>query len=119
MHSLPDFPSFAPTYEARRGQVVWTKLVADLETPVSVMLKLAAGESNNFLFESVEGGTAIGRYSFIGIKPDVIWRCHGEQAEINRDAERQDSEFVPCAKGARRHGMAVRHVGSTEDVPDI
>ena len=100
MHSLPDFPSFAPTYEARRGQVVWTKLVADLETPVSVMLKLAAGESNNFLFESVEGGAVRGRYSFIGLRPDLVWRTRGNDAEVNRAARRDPGAFEACAGGA-------------------
>ena len=67
-------------------QVVWTTLVADLETPVSAMLKLAEGRPNSFLLESVEGGAIRGRYSFIGLMPDLIWRCFGERAEINRDA---------------------------------
>ena len=39
-----------------------------------------------FLFESVEGGSIIGRYSFLGMRPDLIWRCRGRKAEINRRA---------------------------------
>ena len=57
--------------------MVWTSLVADLETPVSAMLKLAEGRPYSFLFESVEGGAVRGRYSAIGLKPDLIWRCFG------------------------------------------
>ena len=49
-----------------RTQVVWTTLVADLETPVSAMMKLADGRANAFLLESVEGGAVRGRYSIIG-----------------------------------------------------
>ena len=96
MDNSPDFRVFARIYEAKRGQVVWTKLVADLETPVTAMLKLAEGETNCFLFESVEGGAVRGRYSFMGFKPDLIWRCHGDAAEINRAARTEVDAFEPC-----------------------
>ena len=52
---FPDFKVFRETYDGARPQVVWTTLVADLETPVSAMLKLAEGRPNSFLLESVEG----------------------------------------------------------------
>ena len=74
----PTSASFAATYEAGRPQVVWTSLVADLETPVSALLKLADGRPYSFLLESVEGGAIRGRYSIIGLKPDLIWRCRGD-----------------------------------------
>ena len=80
----PELAEFVGTYDAGRPQVVWTSLVADLETPVSAMLKLAAGRPYSLLLESVEGGAVRGRYSGIGLKPDLIWRCYGERAEINR-----------------------------------
>ena len=66
--------------------MVWTTLVADLETPVSAFLKLAGGKPMSFLLESVEGGAVRGRYSIIGLEPDLIWRANGAQAEINRSA---------------------------------
>ena len=83
----PDFTAFLKTHDSGAPQVVWTNLVADLETPVSVMLKLAHGQPYSFLFESVEGGATRGRYSFIGMKPDLIWRCHGAKAEINLNVQ--------------------------------
>jgi anthranilate synthase component 1 len=86
MKTAPDFAAFAVQYEAGRPQLVWTSLVADLETPVSAMLKLGLGRANSFLLESVEGGAIRGRYSVIGFDPDVVWRCRGTQAEINRNA---------------------------------
>jgi anthranilate synthase component 1 len=86
MSISPDFDAFAARYDAGIPQVVSTKLVADLETPVSAYLKLADGRSNSFLLESVEGGSVRGRYSIIGFKPDVIWRCRKGQVEINRRA---------------------------------
>ena len=96
----PDFETFAAAYEAGRPQLVWTTLVADLETPVSAMLKLADGRPNSILFESVEGGAVRGRYSFIGLKPDLIWRCRGDAAEINRRARIDADAFEPCDSGA-------------------
>lgn len=91
----PDFERFSAVYERGVPQVVWTRLVADLETPVSGFLKLAYGRPNSFLLESVEGGATRGRYSMIGCDPDVIWRARGPVAEIARlDGERL-SDFAP------------------------
>ena len=95
MPVAPEFDAFAGTYDAGRPQLVWTKLVADLETPVSAYLKLADGRANSFLLESVEGGSVRGRYSIIGFKPDVIWRCAGNKAEINRRARSDARAFEP------------------------
>lgn len=90
----PAADAFAETYAAGRAQVVATRLVADLETPVSAYLKLAAGRAPSFLLESVEGGAVRGRYSIIGLKPDVIWRATGDTAEFNRTPEKDPSAFV-------------------------
>ena len=86
MSISPDFDAFAASYDSGKPQLVSTTLVADLETPVSAYLKLADGRANSFLLELVEGGSVRGRYSIIGFKPDVIWRCTKGQAEINRRA---------------------------------
>lgn len=86
MEISPAFDAFAPLYADGKPVLVWTSLVADLETPVSAMLKLAAGRPMSFLFESVEGGERIGRYSIIGLKPDLIWRCYRDEAQLNRRA---------------------------------
>ncbi|MCW8834780.1 MAG: anthranilate synthase component I [Rhodospirillales bacterium] len=96
MKALPEFDAFSAPYDRGEHQVVWTTLVSDLETPVSAMLKLADGRPNSFLLESVEGGSIRGRYSFIGLKPDVIWRCFGNRAEINRKARYDAGAFEPC-----------------------
>src|SRR5271170_5987799 len=78
---------FARAYARGRASVLRTTLVSDLETPVSAYLKLAAGRSGNmFLLESVEGGAQRGRYSMIGLDPDLIFRSTGDRAEINRRA---------------------------------
>ena len=80
-------------------QLVWTRLVADLETPVSAMLKLSRGARPgqmgpmSFLLESVEGGAVRGRYSIIGLEPDIVWRAFGEKAEINRQFQARPNAF--------------------------
>ena len=100
MLEIGDFAAFGARYARGEAQVVWTTLVADLETPVSAMLKLSSGRRDCFLLESVEGGAVRGRYSFIGRDPDLIWRCRGDRAEINRRAAVDPDGFEPCAQGA-------------------
>jgi anthranilate synthase component I len=100
MEISPAFEEF----ERRRGSdkpvLVWTDLIADLDTPVSAMMKLADGQPMSFLFESVEGGERIGRYSIIGMKPDLIWRCFRGEAQINRRALDNPSAFAKESKAA-------------------
>lgn len=97
MDARPDFATFARAFEAGTAQVVSASLVADLETPVSALLKLADGQPYSFLLESVTGGAVRGRYSILGTKPDLIWRCRGDVAEINRRARIDRYAFEPCA----------------------
>lgn len=91
----PDFDSFARAYEAGQNQVVYARLAADLDTPVSLMLKLTGAAKDAFVLESVTGGEVRGRYSIIGMKPDVIWQCHGTQSRINRAARYDPESFEP------------------------
>jgi anthranilate synthase component 1 len=91
------FEDFARAYDDGEASVVTTTLVADLETPVSAFLKLSQGRAGNvFLLESIEGGAARGRYSMIGLEPDVVWRSSGESSEINRRALHDAGAFEPC-----------------------
>ena len=91
------FETFAPVYESGAPQLVATRLVADLETPVSAFLKVSAGRRGaTFLLESVEGGASRGRYSMIGLDPDIVWRTHAGQAEINRQALHDPESYGPC-----------------------
>jgi anthranilate synthase component I len=92
-----DYDEFARRYEVGRASVVSATLVADLETPVSAFLKLSAGRAGNaFLLESVEGGDQRGRYSMIGLDPDIIWRALGDACQINRRALWERDAFAPC-----------------------
>src|ERR1700748_3022501 len=91
----PDFENFSRLYAAKKPQALFRRLVADLETPVSAFLKLGDGKENAFLLESVQGGETRGRYSVIGLKPDLIWRCQGDKAQINRQALHAKNGFPP------------------------
>jgi anthranilate synthase component 1 len=93
-------PDFAEAYAAGRGALAWTVEVADLETPVATFLKLAHGQPNSFLLESVEGGAARGRYSIVGMAPDLVWRCREGRAELNRNALAAPHAFVAEERGA-------------------
>ncbi|TCZ66731.1 anthranilate synthase component I [Roseicella aquatilis] len=93
--SLPDFASFSAGLAAGQAQVLWRERVADLDTPVGTFLKLAHGRPNSFLLESIEGGAARGRYSAIGMEPDLIWRCRSGRAELNRHALAAPHAFEP------------------------
>lgn len=93
----PGFSVFEGSYKSGTAQVVTTTLIADLETPVSAFLKLSEGRKGNvFLLESVEGGAIRGRYSMIGLDPDLIWRCTGTNSELNRNALQNVQSFEPC-----------------------
>ena len=96
----PSLEAFTKVYESGHPQAVFVRLVDDLETPVSAYLKLAHGRPYAFLFESVEGGAWRGRYSILAMKPDLIWRCRGDQAEISQGADLTKGVFKPESEGS-------------------
>ena len=100
MTPFPDFAAFETAYTAGRPQVVWTRLIDDLETPVSAYLKIGLGRPYAFLFESVEGGAWRGRYSILTLEPDLVWRCRGDHAEVCEGAALAEGRFQPERGGA-------------------
>ncbi len=82
--AVPDAGVFADVYRRGEPQILWTRLIDDLETPVTAYLKLGHGKPYAFLYESVEGGAWRGRYSIIALDPDLVWRARGDSAEIAR-----------------------------------
>jgi len=94
MDLIPSFESFAAGYERGENQVVYARLAADLDTPVSLMLKLGEARADTFILESVTGGEVRGRYSMIGLKPDLIWQCQGFASRINRAARFDPDAWV-------------------------
>jgi anthranilate synthase component 1 len=95
MELTPSYQEFAAKYEAGENQLVYSRLAADLDTPVSVMLKLSEAQKDSFILESVTGGEIRGRYSIVGLKPDLIWRCRGTTSELNRESRFDANSFVP------------------------
>jgi anthranilate synthase component 1 len=65
---------------------VTREVLADLETPLSVYLKLAFG-ANSYMFESVQGGEKWGRYSLIGLQTSTLLKVYGNRFEIIRDGK--------------------------------
>jgi anthranilate synthase component 1 len=99
MQVQPTAEAFAARYAAGDAQVVWTTLVADLETPVSAYLKITGGRPMSFLLESVEGGEVRGRYSIVGLEPDAVLRVVKRRAEINRAPQQDGSTFTTLDQG--------------------
>jgi anthranilate synthase component 1 len=113
----PSFDEFARAYEAGQNQVVHTRLAADLDTPVSLMLKLTGAARDAFMLESVTGGEVRGRYSIIGMKPDLIWQCHGQTSRINR-AARFDSDAYEDQDGDPLSNLRALIAESRIDLPE-
>ena len=119
---FPSFEAFAEGYDAGRNQVVYARLAADLDTPVSLMLKLAAARPDSFMLESVTGGEVRGRYSVVGMKPDLIWQCHGSTSRINREARFDPDAFTPQEGdplGNLRALLAECRIDMPDDLPAI
>ncbi|MBN2469351.1 MAG: anthranilate synthase component I [Anaerolineae bacterium] len=105
MNAARTTPTLTPDRETARqlfqqGDLVpvYRTLLADLETPVSVYLKLAQAGDISFLLESVEGGEQVGRYSFLGVNPrgmitvqhDTVTRTHNDQVTTRPLGEGED-----------------------------
>lgn len=91
----PNLADFEANYASNHAQLVYRRVVNDIDTPVSAYIKIALGQPYAFLFESVQGGEQRGRYSFLGFSPDVVWRCHGNKSDIARGADITAKNFRP------------------------
>ena len=74
---------------------MWRRLVADTLTPVGAALRLIEPGRGDFLLESVEGGAVRGRYSLLGIDPDLVFRAAGTRAENNPRWQADRAAFAP------------------------
>ena len=77
----PDLKLFEKNYLSGKTQILYHSFSADIHTPVSILIQLQK-EKYVFLFESVEKGSQKGRYSVIGIRPDLIWECKNNKCLI-------------------------------------
>ncbi len=93
--TTPTRDDFIAAYSAGKPQLVWSQLIGDLETPVAAFLKLTHNEPFSFLLESVEDGDIRGRYSMIGLAPDLLFRVSDGQPEVNPNALSHLDSFTP------------------------
>ena len=103
---------------AGRPALVWRRLVADTETPVGAALKLIEPERGDFLLESVEGGEVRGRYSLLGLDPDLVFRATGHGGEINR-AWQHDREAFDALPGDALAELRALVESCRIEVPEI
>jgi len=83
---------------AGRPALVWQRLIADTETPVGAAVKLIEPSRGDFLLESVQGGEVRGRYSLLGLDPDLVFRATGAECEINRAWRHDRGAFTPLSR---------------------
>ncbi|MBV7378475.1 anthranilate synthase component I [Maritimibacter dapengensis] len=120
MALTPTYEDFARGWDTGANQIVYTRLAADLDTAVSLMLKLTEARKDSFMLESVTGGEVRGRYSIIGMKPDLIWQCHGDTARINRQARFDPDAFEPVSDDpltSLRAVLAESRIDLPDDLP--
>ncbi len=109
MTLTPDFSTFAQAYEAGEAGVLRATLVGDLLTPVAAFMKLRHDRQGSaFLLESVEGGATRGRFSMIGLDPDLVWRCQDGVASVDRQALSRMQEFKADERPPRRPRRPLR-----------
>lgn len=101
---------------AGRPGLVWRRQIADTDTPVSAALKLFEAGRGDFLLESVQGGEIRGRYSLIGLAPDLVFRADGDTAEINRQWQTDRGAFAPVG-GSALTAMRALVTACRMDVP--
>ncbi len=128
MPDAPDFKVFKGNFDAGQSQLVWQWVVADLETPVSAYLKLCHDLPYSFLFESVEGGAVLGRYSAIGLKPDFTWRYPEDKTDSPFETLKQhvndsridciEEDMPPMAASGLFGYLGYGMIRSIEDIPN-
>ena len=103
-----------------RGQaaLVWRRIIADSDTPVGAARRLIVPGRGDFLLESVEGGEVRGRYSLLGLDPDLVFRAKGSRAEINRDWKLDQEAFAPCPGDALSELRALAATCRIDPMPD-
>lgn len=80
--------------------LVWRRIIADSDTPVGAARRLMVPGRGDFLLESVEGGEVRGRYSLLGLDPDLVFRASGSSAAINRQWKTDREAFAPLGGNA-------------------
>jgi anthranilate synthase component 1 len=107
----PDLQEFLKLATQGNLVPVTRRLLADIETPLSAYRKIR-GPAESFLFESVEGGEHLGRYSFVGCNPRAVIRQLGDRVEVLENGKVVESFFIQ-ARGAGAGGANVQSNGAS------
>ena len=108
----PDLRLFKKNYNLGKNQLIFSSLAADVHTPVSTLIKFKK-EKYSFLFESVEKGSQKGRFSIIGLKPDIIWECKNKMCitidlnKNNKIIEKEDDPLKSLRKLVSRNKVNI------------
>lgn len=120
MQVHPEFTEFEKAFNAGETQLAWHQFAGDLETPVGTYLKLCMDAPYSFLLESVEGGNVLGRYSIIGMDPDLIWRCkQGEFTVTDGSGNALQDESKEALSSMRKHLASCKIGNVPEDLPPM
>lgn len=103
---------------AGRPALVWRRIIADSDTPVGAGRRLIVPGRGDFLLESVEGGEVRGRYSLLGLDPDLVFRAAGPRAEINRGWKEDRAAFAPLPGDALAELRALAASCRIDPMPD-
>lgn len=103
---------------AGRPSLVWRRIIADSDTPVGAARRLIVPGRGDFLLESVEGGEVRGRYSLLGLDPDLVFRARGDSAEVNRNWKFDAAAFTPLAGGALAELSALADACRIDPMPE-
>ncbi len=103
---------------AGKPALLWQRMIADTETPVGAGLKLFRPGRGDFLLESVEGGEVRGRYSLVGLDPDLVFRATGSSCEINRNWRIDRESFEALSGDSLSELRAVVESCHIDDIPD-
>ena len=115
----PDLKLFTKNYNSGKKQLLFLSFAADVHTPVSALIKLKK-EKYTFLFESVEKGSQKGRYSVIGLKPDLIWECKNNKCNLrdfNHSKKKQIIDKKPL--DSLKELMNSNKLSLSSDIPSI
>ena len=86
---------FIELLKQKKPQILKKDLIADIETPISSLIKISKDQDYSFLLESVEGGDQRGRFSLLGCDPDIIWEVKSNQVNIKLFNKKIDLSFLP------------------------
>jgi anthranilate synthase component I len=117
MTSAISFDVFRPLFDREGAALVALRRIDDLETPVSAALKLDPETTGLFLLESVQGGESRGRFSVIGLEPDLVFRADGDKGAISAGGFK-DADFKPCTETTALDALRALIKTNTLTIPD-